>query len=105
MIASQRKIGGMHGASRIVSGIPCLTIVPERMVFRGSRKKPIISKAGYFGGTADGISLSKIFLSILFQWVIMLINNRVGVRADTPSKAGKLSKQSEIEHKCGDVIK
>jgi hypothetical protein len=62
MIRSQREIGGMLGSSRIVSCIPRLTIVPESTVFGQSRKNPMISKAGHFGGTADGISPTKIFL-------------------------------------------
>jgi hypothetical protein len=62
MIRLQREIGGMHGSSRIISCVPRLTIVPESTVFGVSRKNPAISKAGHFGGTADGILQSKIFL-------------------------------------------
>jgi hypothetical protein len=67
MIEEHGELGGMHRSSRIASCVHRLTIDPESIVFRGAPENPIISEAGHFGGTADGILLRKIFLMKRFQ--------------------------------------
>jgi hypothetical protein len=83
MIGLQSRMGEMNGASWIVSRIPCLTIVSESTVFQVSQKNPMISKAGRFGGTADGMLPSEVLLVTWFQGVMMSIDNRVGVKGST----------------------
>jgi hypothetical protein len=87
MIGLHREIGGMHGPSRIVSCIPRLTIVPESTVFGAIPENLIISKAGHFGGMADGISPSIIFFMTLFQDFMWTIDNRVGMIQAHPNAA------------------
>ena len=71
----------MHGRAKIISCIRRLTIVPESTVFGLIRKTPTISKSRHFDGRTDGILFVEIFLSMRFQRLMRLVENRVGVTA------------------------
>jgi len=65
-----------------MSHLQIFSIDFETMIFANSRKKPVISEADFFDGLYDGIVDHKKKIDKLNQCVMILRDNRVGVRGN-----------------------